>query len=84
MAMNIKNEKVERLAAELANITGESKTAVILHALEERRKRIASGPSGKRRMAQALDFLEREIWSSVPKKMLGRPVTKSERERILV
>lgn len=83
MAMNIKNEKVERLAAELANITGESKTAVILHALEERRKRIASAPSGKRRMARALDFLEREIWPSVPKKMLGRPVTKSERERIL-
>lgn len=83
MVMNIKNEKVERLAAELANITGESKTAVILHALEERRKRIASRPSGKGRMAQALDFLEREIWPSVPKKMLGRTVTKSERERIL-
>jgi antitoxin VapB len=83
MAMNIKNEKVERLAEELANITGESKTAVILRALEERRERVTSGASGKRRMAQALDFLEREIWPNVPRKLLGRRVTKREREQIL-
>jgi hypothetical protein len=83
MAMNIKNAKVERLAEELANITGESKTAVILRSLEERRSRIDSGRSGKRRLAQVLDFLEREIWPSVPRKLLGRPVTKKERERIL-
>jgi hypothetical protein len=81
--MNIKNQTVERLAEELAHITGESKTAVILRALEERRSRIDSGTSGKRRMAQALDFLEREIWPTVPRKLLGRRVTKKERERIL-
>ncbi len=83
MGMNIKNEKVERLAEELANITGESKTAVILRALEECRERITNSPSGKRRMAQALDFLEREIWPTVPRKLLGRRVTKREREGIL-
>ncbi|MEA2336489.1 MAG: antitoxin VapB [Thermoanaerobaculia bacterium] len=81
--MNIKDEKVERLAEELAHITGESKTAVILRALEERRQRIASAPAGRPRMAQVLDFLEREIWPTVPRKMLGRRVTKKERERIL-
>jgi len=81
--MNIKNEKVERLAEELANLTGESKTAVILRSLEERRSRIDSGRSGKRRLAQVLDFLEREVWPSVPRKFLGHPVTKKERERIL-
>ena len=37
MALNIKNEKVEQLAKEVADITGESKTAAILRALEERR-----------------------------------------------
>jgi antitoxin VapB len=83
MGMNIKNEKVERLAEELAHMTGESKTAAILRALEERRERIALGPSGKRRLAQALDFLEREIWPNMPRKLLGRRVTKRERERIL-
>lgn len=83
MAMNIKNDRVERLAEELAHITGETKTAVILRALEERRDRIALGPSGKPRLAQALDFLEREIWPSIPRKFLGRRVSKGERERIL-
>ena len=83
MAMNIKNDRVERLAEELAHMTGESKTAAILRALEERKVRIALGPSGKRRMAQALDFLEREIWPNIPRKLLGRRVTKAERERIL-
>jgi len=84
MAMNIKNEKVEQLADELAHLTGESKTAAILRALEERKERIARrGPSGRPRLAQALDFLENEIWPNIPRKLLGRPVTKRERERIL-
>ncbi len=83
MAMNIKNEKVEQLAEEVARITGETKTAAILRALEERKERIASGPSGKRRLAQVLDFLEREIWPDIPPRLLGRRVTRRERERIL-
>ena len=83
MAMNIKNDKVERLAEELAHMTGESKTAAILRALEERKERVALGPSGKRRLAQALDFMEREIWPNVPRKLLGRRITRTERERVL-
>lgn len=81
--MNIKNDRVERLAEELAHLTGESKTAAILRALEERKERIALGASGKPRLAQVLDFLEREIWPDIPRKLLGRRVTKTERERIL-
>ena len=83
MALNIKNERVERLAEELAQITGESKTAAILRALEERREKIARRGPGKRGIAQALDFLENEIWPNIPRKLLGRRVTKKERERIL-
>jgi len=83
MALNIKNDRVERLAAELAQITGETKTAAILRALEERRERVAAGHSGKRRMEHALDFLEKEIWPNIPRKFLGRGVTKKEREQIL-
>jgi hypothetical protein len=37
----------------------------------------------KRRLVQVLDFLEKEVWPAVPKKLLGRPVTKKERETIL-
>ena len=81
--MNIKNDKVERLVEELAHMTGESKTAAILRALEERKERIALAPTGKRRLAQTLDFLEREIWPNIPPKLLGKRVTKKEREQIL-
>jgi antitoxin VapB len=83
MAMNIKNDQVERLAEELAQMTGETTTAAILRALEERRERIAIRPSGKIRLAQVLDFLEREIWPNIPRKLLGRRVTKRSREQIL-
>lgn len=83
MGLNIKNEKVERLAEELATVTGESKTAVILRALEERKQRITAHSPARRRLDQVLDFLEQEIWPNVPRKLLGRRVTKGERERIL-
>jgi antitoxin VapB len=83
MAMNIKNDKVERLAEELAEMTGESKTATILRALEERRERVVLRATGKHQLARALDFLEREIWPNIPPRLLGRRVTKTERERIL-
>jgi len=83
MAINIRNAKVERLADELADMTGESRTATILHALEERRERIVRAPARKPRLAQVLDFLEKEIWPNIPKNRLGRRLTKGERERIL-
>lgn len=83
MAMNIKNGQVERLATELAGLTGETKTATVLRALQERRERIAREPSGKPRLAQVLDFLEKEVWRNIPKKQIGRGITKSEREKIL-
>jgi hypothetical protein len=83
MVMNIKNEKVERLVEELASMTGESTTAVILRALEERKGKMVFEPSGKRRFAQALDFLEKEIWPTIPRRLLGRRISKGERERIL-
>jgi hypothetical protein len=83
MAMNIKDDRVERLAEELSHLTGESKTAVILRALEEHRERLAPETPAEPRLAQALDFLEKEIWPKIPKKLLGRRISKSDRERIL-
>ena len=83
MALNIKNDKVERLAEEISQMTGETKTAAILRALEERKQRLALGTSGEGRLAQTLDFLEKEVWPNIPSKFLGRRVTKKEREEIL-
>ena len=41
MALNIKNEAVERLVAEVARLAGESKTEAVRRALEERKARLA-------------------------------------------
>ena len=42
MAMNIKNERTQKLARELAELTGESMTAAITEAVRERLDRVRS------------------------------------------
>jgi antitoxin VapB len=84
VALNIKNRRVERLAAEVARITGETKTEAIGRALEERRNRLDSKASPTReRGSRIMDYLEREVWPNIPADVLGKKVTKREREEIL-
>jgi len=73
VALTIKNADVERLAAEVARLTGESKTQAIRVALEERRGRLASGVDPEARKAELLRFLEEEVWSRVPAELRGQP-----------
>jgi hypothetical protein len=40
MALNIKNEETEKLAAEVASLAGETKTGAVKQALRERRDRL--------------------------------------------
>jgi antitoxin VapB len=82
MALNIKNPEVERLAAEVAKITGESKTEAIRKALTERKSRLGS-PVAEDRRVKLLRFLERDVWPNVPQRVLGRRLTKKQREEIL-
>lgn len=42
MSLNIKNPEAERLAAEVSQLAGESKTAAVVAALRERRARLLS------------------------------------------
>lgn len=81
--MNIKNAEVERLAAEVAAMAGESKTEAIRRPLEERRARLAYriGPSA--REARLARFLESEVWPLVPVDELGRRLTRDDEEAIL-
>ncbi len=82
MGLNIKNQEVEKLASELALLTGESKTEAIRRALVERKDRLAS--RGKLSRAQRIaHVLEQQIWPSLPAGMRGRSVSKAEREEIL-
>jgi antitoxin VapB len=83
MALNIKNPEVEELAAELAGLTGESKTETIRQALLDRRARLRYRVSESAQRERVLRFLEREVWSRVPEDQLGRAPSKEEREEIL-
>ncbi len=83
MALNLKNAEVERLATEVARLTGESKTAMaIRRALEERRSRLKGAATGERR-ARVLRFLQSKVWASIPKGQLGRRLTSAEEDAIL-
>jgi antitoxin VapB len=85
MALNIKDLETEKLAAEVAELTGESKTGAVNRALKERRDRLALGegerPKKKRNTRR---FLETEIWPLIPDEERGRPpMTKAERAELL-
>lgn len=82
MALNLKNAEVERLAAEVARLTGESKTEAIRRALEERRARLKR-PAAAQRRARVLKFLKTRVWASIPKDQLGRRMTSEEEDAIL-
>ncbi len=83
MALNIKNREVERLAQELAKMTGETKTEAIRKALKERRERLSYQIVRRDRKAALLRFLSREIWPAIPSEKLGRALTQEEQDRIL-
>jgi antitoxin VapB len=83
VGLNIKNREVERLADEVARITGETKTESIRRALEERRARLRLRVVKRDREAEMLRYLEREVWPTVPERVLGRRLTKREEDRIL-
>ena len=83
MAVNIKNERVERLINEVAALTGESKTEAVRKALEERRDRLARAPLDATPAVRVRRVLEREVWPSIPARELGRRLTKAEEEAIL-
>ena len=82
MALNIKNAEVERLAREVADITGESKTEAVRKALQERRARLGQGVR-RSRPERWLAFLEEEAWATLPASERGRRLTKDEEEQIL-
>lgn len=92
MALNIRNTQVELLAVEVARITGETKTEAVRRALQDRknrlvlenRKKVTLNASQKRdRIRQIKDYLEREVWPNIPADILGKKMTKREREEIL-
>ena len=82
MALNIKDPETERLAAEVAVLTGTTKTGAVRYALRQVLESL-SRPPVKQREERLTRFLEEEIWPLVPPDELGRQVSKAEREEIL-
>lgn len=62
MALNIRNPETERLAAELARQTGETKTEAVTKALRDRLARLRRERS-KRRLADELEAIARHCAS---------------------
>lgn len=56
MALNIRNPETERLAAEVARRTGETKTEAVTRALRERLARLRRG-SSRQRLADELEAI---------------------------
>ena len=83
MALNIKNSEVERLATEVAARMGETKTEAIRRALEERKQRISFLVTQKDRKTKLAGFLENEIWPIIPKKFMGKRLSRKEEDRLL-
>jgi antitoxin VapB len=82
MALNLKNREVERLAAEVARLTGETKTEAIRKALEERRRRLKTVVPSERR-ERILRLLRRRVWPTIPRSELGRRLSQAEEDAIL-
>jgi len=85
MALNIKDPEVEKLATEVAEMTGDTKTGAVREALRERRARLElrSGGGGKPQRGMQ-EWLEAEIWPQIPAEDRGKPpLSKAEVEEIL-
>jgi antitoxin VapB len=87
MALNIKDKETVELAAEVAEMTGATKTGAVRQALRERRDRLRlRGVGGKPTSGRLTmqEWLEVEIWPQVPEQERGKPpLSKAEVEEIL-
>jgi antitoxin VapB len=85
MGLIFGGEEMEKLAAEVAKLAGESEGDAVRQALRERRDRLSLGPAGKKRRPPNMRvWLETEIWPHIPPEELDQPpLTKAEVEEIL-
>ena len=82
MALNIKDPETERLASEVAALTGTTKTGAVRYALRQMLESLSRPPASQRE-ERLTRLLEEEIWPLIPPEQLGQEVSKAEREEIL-
>ena len=82
MALTIENPEAERLAAEVAEMAGESQEEAVRKALQERKLRLAP-PEAEDRIARWRLFLEKEVRPNILPEFRGKRISKEEIEEIL-
>ena len=83
MPLNIKNPEVERLVAEVVDLTGETKTQAVRRALEERKARLCLRVSRSSRAERLERFFESEVWPLVPEEEARIHLSREEEDHIL-
>lgn len=83
MALKIEDTEAEKLAAEIAEMTGDTKTGAVRQALREKKKRLDARAAVGERPRSMQEWLETEIWPRIPEDERGKPLTKEEVEDIL-
>lgn len=83
MALNIKDAETERLASEIAALTGESKTGAVRKALSERKQRLLLARTGTARGDRMVSVLEQRLWPRLPTGVRGSELSKEQEEAIL-
>ena len=82
MALNIKDTETERLAREVAMLTGDSKTGAIRQALRERKSRLLLAQGGRDRGDRMMAVLE-QVWPLLPVGVRGSALSREEEDAIL-
>jgi len=84
MGIDFEDAEMQRLATEVAKLTGVTETAAAREALREKRERLESKPRRQTKYPTMREWMEKEIWPHVPPEELGKPpLTKAEVEEIL-
>ena len=83
MDFHIEDTETEKLAAEVAEMTGTTKTDAVREALREKKERLEMRAGGKPKR-DLREFFEREIWPLIPEEERRQPpLTKKEEEDLL-
>jgi hypothetical protein len=83
MGLYLKTQEIERLAAEVVAMIKEKKKEAIRRAPEKRKQRLSFQVTNRDHKARLKSLLETEIWPLIPKKLLGRRLTRKEHDRLL-
>lgn len=83
MPLNIKDPETERLAAEIARLTGESKTGAIRVALRERHARLLLDAGSGPRPDRLRTMLRERAWPRLPPGVRGSTLDRDAEAALL-